>query len=44
MTMSEAEIMTQRRLSRIGKHQLDDRPVALHRKAVEVRMRSVKVE
>jgi len=32
---SEAEIIEQRRLARIGKHQSDDRLVNLHRKAVE---------
>lgn len=35
MSMREAEIIEQRRLARMGKHQSDDRLVNLHRKAVE---------
>lgn len=35
MNMSEAEIIEQRRLARIGKNQSDDRLTGLHRKAVE---------
>ncbi|MGA8148179.1 MAG: hypothetical protein WB870_11475 [Gallionellaceae bacterium] len=35
MSMSEAEIIEQRRLARMGKHLSDDRLVDLHRKAVE---------
>ncbi|CAG1002198.1 hypothetical protein MTYP_02985 [Methylophilaceae bacterium] len=33
--MNTEEVIEQRRLARIGKHQSDDRLVSLHRKAVE---------
>ncbi|MDO8812139.1 MAG: hypothetical protein Q7J38_08950 [Gallionella sp.] len=35
MSMREAEIIEQRRLARMDKHQSDDKLVNLHRKAVE---------
>jgi len=35
MNMNTDEVIEQRRLARIGKHQSDDRLVNLHRKAIE---------